>query len=259
MLQKSFKKRELKLLNLENYNLTYKPFGNRAILIEWPQKIDENILKDTLNFKKIILKNYTKVKVEVINTYNSLTILYDTTIENIYSEFLALKSLYEGQNTQKKLETKLWRIPVCYDQKFGIDLEEISSAKKLSKSEIIRLHSGQEYKVFFIGFLPGFLYLGGLPKELHFPRKENPRISVEKGALGIGGSQTGIYPQQSSGGWNIIGNSPISFFDRKKEQPCFAKAGDVIQFIPISLERYHEITNLIAYRRYQIESEVLDA
>ncbi len=241
------------------YKLTYKPFGNHAILIEWPSKIDENILNDILTYKKSILENYTKVKVEIINTYNSLTIFYHSIIENTYDEFLVLESLYERQNTQKNQKTKLWKIPVCYDEKFGLDLEEISQKNKLSKSEIIDLHSSQKYTVFFIGFLPGFLYLGGLPKELHFPRKKNPRILVEKGAVGIGGEQTGIYPQKSSGGWNIIGNSPISFFDRKNEQPCFAKAGDLIQFVLISLEEHQEITNLIAYKRYQIESEVLNA
>ncbi|MDJ0644749.1 MAG: 5-oxoprolinase subunit PxpB [Flavobacteriaceae bacterium] len=244
---------------MERYNLSYKPFGKRAILIEWPAKIDENILNDILNFKISILNSYTKEKVEVISAYNSLTINYYTTIENIYSEFSALKALYQQQNTQKKLKSKLWKIPVCYDEKFGIDLEEISQEKELSKSEIIRLHSNPKYTVFFIGFLPGFLYLGGLPKALHFPRKMNPRISVEKGAVGIGGSQTGVYPQQSSGGWNIIGNSPISFFDRKNPEPCFAKPGDKIQFVPIDIKMHSEIVDLSSYKRYKLESEVLNA
>jgi len=241
------------------YNLTYKPFGNHAIIIEWPAKIDENILNDVLNFKNKILRNYTKVKVEVINTYNSITIFYHRIIENIYNEFSMLKSLYIDESNQKKSESKLWKIPVCYDDKFGIDLDEISRKIKRSKSDIISLHSGQKYTVFFIGFLPGFLYLGGLPKELHYPRKSNPRVSVEKGAVGIGGSQTGIYPQESAGGWNIIGNSPISFFDRKNQNPCFAKSGDMVQFIPIGVEEHQQIGYLVAYKRYQIESEVLNA
>ena len=86
-----------------------------------------------------------------------------------------------------------------------------------------------------------------------------PRLSVEKGAVGIGGSQTGIYPQQSAGGWNIIGNSPIHFFDRKRELPCFAKAGDKVQFVSIDLKTHEEILSLVSYKRYAIESEVLDA
>ena len=244
---------------MSSYKLTYKPFGNRVILIEWPSEIDKNILNDVLKFKNRIAESELKVKVEIINTYNSLTIFYHAIIENIYSEFERLKELYQGQITEKNQTTKLFKIPVCYDKKFGIDLEEISQKNELPEAQIISLHSSQKYTIYFIGFLPGFLYLGGLPKSLHFPRRKNPRIAVEKGAVGIGGSQTGIYPQESSGGWNIIGNSPLSFFDRKNNEPCFAKPGDQIQFEPISLEQHAEITQLIAYKRYQIESEVHDA
>ena len=103
------------------------------------------------------------------------------------------------------------------------------------------------------------MYLGGLPDQLHFPRRITPRISVEKGAVGIGGSQTGIYPQESSGGWNIIGNSPISFFDRKNDKPCFAKPGDKIQFMPIDVSTHEEIVHMTSYKRYKLESEVLHA
>ena len=241
------------------YNLTYKPFGNRAILIEWPAKIDEKILENVLNYKNTIRKNSIKVIVDIISTYNSLTIFYHTTIENIDSEILALKSIYYEQQSLEITENFLWNIPVCYDQKFGLDLEEISQKNGLSISEIIDLHSSKIYTVYFIGFIPGFLYLGGLDNKLHFHRKPNPRLVVEKGAVGIGASQTGVYPQESSGGWNIIGNSPIDFFDRKREHPCFAKAGDKVKFIPIDIESHEEIFNLVAYKRYHLESEVLNA
>ena len=239
--------------------MTYKPFGKHAILIEWPAIIDENILENVLKFKNVILKNNSKVIVDVINAYNSLTIFYHTTIENIDSEILALKSIFEMLDSSNEMKNMLWKIPVCYDEKFGVDLEEISRRNKLKNNDIVSLHSKPIYTVYFIGFLPGFLYLGGLDEKLHFPRKATPRLKVEKGAVGIGGEQTGVYPQESAGGWNIIGNSPIEFFDRKKEHPCFAQAGDKVEFIPIDLKRHEEITNLVAYKRYHIESEVLNA
>jgi len=109
-----------------------------------------------------------------------------------------------------------------------------------------------------VGFLPGFLYLGGLNSKLHFSRKSTPRIQIEKGAVGIGSSQTGVYPQESAGGWSIIGNSPINFFDRKCNQPCFASSGDLIQFVPIDAKEHEEIKNLVNYKRYKIEREVVD-
>jgi inhibitor of KinA len=239
--------------------LTYKPFGDRAILIEWPAKIDEKTLNNVLNYKYTIQKNSIKVIVDIISTYNSLTIFYLTTIEKIDNEILALKAIYSAQHSSKITENYLWKIPVCYDQKFGLDLEEISQKNGLPIDQIIEMHSGQIYTVYFIGFLPGFLYLGGLDKKLHFQRKSNPRLVVEKGAVGIGGSQTGVYPQESAGGWNIIGNSPIQLFDRKKEHPCFAHPGDKVQFIPIDIKSHEEIANLVAYKRYHIESEELDA
>ena len=239
--------------------MTYKPFGKHAILIEWPAIIDEKILENVLKFKNAIQKNNIKVIVDIINAYNSLTIFYHTTIENIDSEILTLKSIFEMLDSSNEMKNMLWKIPVCYDEKFGVDLKEISRRNKLKNNDIVSLHSKPIYTVYFIGFLPGFLYLGGLDEKLHFPRKATPRLQVVKGAVGIGGEQTGVYPQESSGGWNIIGNSPIEFFDRKKEHPCFAQAGDKVEFIPIDLKRHEEIANLVAYKRYHIESEVLNA
>jgi inhibitor of KinA len=147
---------------------------------------------------------------------------------------------------------------VCYDSIFGLDLIEISKQKGMSEDAIIKLHSQTFYTVYFIGFLPGFLYLGGLDEKLYFPRKETPRLKVEKGAVAIGGKQTGVYPNISPGGWQIIGNSPISFFDSSKGEPCFAKSGDKIEFYAISKEKYDDIKALVDAGVYQLESEVID-
>lgn len=233
--------------------MTYKSFGNRAILIEWPAKIDKKILKNVILFKNKILNHDIKSILEVIIGYNSLTITYVYTIENIYSEFLALKSIYFSDSPQISVNNFHWRIPVCYDEKFGIDLQEISQKNELEIDAITDLHCDQIYTVFFIGFLPGFLYLGGLDKRLFFDRKSTPRLDVKKGAVGIGGMQTGIYPSQSSGGWNIIGNSPISFFNPKSEEPCFAKSGDEIQFYKIELEEYNQIKKQVEIGSYELE------
>jgi len=241
---------------LESYRLTYKPYGGHAILIEWPSKIDENILKDVILFKNKIVNKDIKVIVDIINTYNSLTIIYNTAIKKIYDEILTLKSIYKEPLLQKKDKNYHWTIPVCYDQNFGLDLEEISNRTKLSIDEIIKIHSSTIYTVYFIGFLPGFLYLGGLPKKLYFDRKSNPRLVVEKGSVGIGGSQTGIYPIQSAGGWNIIGKSPISFFDTKKNNPCFAKAGDTIKFSSIGLEEFRQIEDQSKIGNFRLEKKI---
>jgi inhibitor of KinA len=117
--------------------------------------------------------------------------------------------------------------------------------------EIIKLHSQNPYRVYFIGFLPGFLYLGGLNKQLFFDRKSNPRLKVAQGTVAIGGEQTGVYPSESSGGWNIIGKTPLVFFNIHEDIPCFAKAGDFIKFIPIDKEEFLKIKKEVKEGRYQ--------
>jgi len=243
---------------LNTFQLKYKPYGERSILVEWPSEINETILNDVLNFKNKLKNQFIESKIEIKSAYNSLLITYDYTIDNINGEILDLKSLYSNKKELQKTSIKLWKIPVCYDDEFALDLEGISSQKKLSKSNIIELQSSPIYTVYFIGFLPGFLYLGGLDEKLYVPRKSTPRLQVKKGAVAIGGNQTGIYPNESPGGWNIIGNSPIVFFNASKDMPCFAKPGDKIQFIQIGMKEYKDISTLIEAGVYQMESEVIN-
>lgn len=242
---------------MSNFKLTYKPFGERSILIEWPPNVDYKVLEDVIFFKEKLEKVLIKEIVEVKSAYNSILISYNNTIENIYDECLMLKDIYSSRISIISKPIKLWKIPVCYDTEFALDLDEISLEKKISKQEIIALHSSPIYTVFFIGFLPGFLYLGGLNKALRFPRKQTPRLHIEKGAVGIGGIQTGIYPNISPGGWNIIGNSPINFFNIANDPPCFASAGDKIQFYPITMKKHKDILTLVNAGVFQLESEVI--
>lgn len=138
-------------------------------------------------------------------------------------------------------ERKTWRIPVCYDKFFSKDLDNISTSLNLSRNQIIKLHHENKYMVCFLGFLPGFLYLSNLNKKLYFPRKSVPDLSVAKGSVGIGGSQTGVYPSDSPGGWNIIGNSPVNFINTSTDEISFAQPGDLIKFYPITLEEHQVI------------------
>ncbi|CAH8283278.1 inhibitor of KinA [Mariniflexile fucanivorans] len=238
------------------FNLTYKPFGERSILVEWPAVIDNEILNDIIQFKKIIEEKKIKSIVELKSAYNSLLIIYDSICRNFENEVIFLKNAYKSLKLNNDSVSVLWKIPVCYDGFFGIDLEVVSKEKKLSKEAIIKRHSQAVYTVYFIGFLPGFLYLGGLDKSLYIPRKSTPRLQIEKGAVAIGGSQTGVYPSASPGGWNIIGNSPIAFFNPKLKTPCFSKPGDRLVFKPVSLKEYENIKILVDSGVYQLESEV---
>tara|TARA_R110000868_G_scaffold19310_1_gene83187 strand:- start:1552 stop:2286 length:735 start_codon:yes stop_codon:yes gene_type:complete len=243
---------------LTPFKLTYKPFGARAILIEWPSKIDKNILKDIILFKNKIINENIEQILELKTAYNSLLVIYNSICRNFENKIIFLKKVYVSPDFKSDMVSNIWRIPVCYDAEFGIDLGMISKQKNISKPEIIKRHLQTIYTVYFIGFLPGFLYLGGLDETLHVPRKSTPRLHIEKGAVAIGGNQTGVYPNPSPGGWNIIGNSPINFFDVSKKMPCFAKAGDAIQFYSISINEHHHIKTLVDANVYQIESELIN-
>lgn len=232
-----------------------KPMGDRAILIDFEPEIDEKSLEKLLNIKKIIENELLKEDIEVINTYHSLLIVYNYTIENIYDKVLALKGLISKANIGKKINSKIHYLPVCYEEEFGLDLELISRAKNLKISDIIELHTAPVYTVYFIGFLPGFLYLGGLDEKLQISRRSSPRMKVEKGAVGIGENQTGIYPKSSPGGWQIIGNSPVSFFDKNSNPPCVILPGDKVKFYAITKFQYWQISEEIKSGNFQLKTE----
>lgn len=144
------------------------------------------------------------------------------------------------------VNTRTIEIPVCYNAKFSEDIPRICDHTGLTRDEVIAIHTGTSYKVYMIGFLPGFPYLGELPEVLHVPRLEKPRLSVLKGTVGIGGTQTGIYPLESPGGWNIIGRTPLDLYCLKRVEPFLIRAGDQLQFRSICLEAFNELKEELA-------------
>ena len=237
------------------FQLTYKLFGRSAILVEWPANISQDIIQDIISFERHI-KEIDSI-LDTIIAYNSLLIRYQNPIVDQELTIRQLKNKYTALSYLIKQDQFLWEIPVCYDASFGLDLEEIANKKKCSVADIVRLHTETEYLVYFIGFQPGFLYLGGLHQNLHVPRKSNPRVRVDKGSVGIGSAQTGIYPQNSSGGWNIIGKSPLNFFNMKASNPCFAKPGDRIQFVSVDLHTFYQIEKEVANQKFRIKNSEL--
>jgi inhibitor of KinA len=129
-------------------------------------------------------------------------------------------------------------VPVCYEDEFAPDLEEVARHSGLSQAEIVRRHAEASYRVSCVGFTPGFPYLSGLPRELATPRRASPRKEIPAGAVAIGGTQTGIYPRKSPGGWNIIGRTPLRLFDVERNPPALFKAGDRVRFRKISRQEF---------------------
>ncbi|WP_299314584.1 5-oxoprolinase subunit PxpB [uncultured Aquimarina sp.] len=235
----------------------YKRYGEHAILIQGPSKIDEILLETLLFYKKSIEKFYDKLIVEVILSYNSLLIYYASTIEDVYSEVLTLKSLFFDHFDNQVLKKRLWKIPVCYSVSLAPELSSFAANKSMNIDEVISLHTTPLYTVYFVGFLPGFLYLGGLDEKLITPRKSTPSLKLEKGSVAIGGNQTGVYPCDSPGGWHVVGRTPINFFDLNEGKPCFASSGDKVQFISIKESEYNDLSKLVETGNYLFESHVL--
>lgn len=144
-------------------------------------------------------------------------------------------------------------LPVCYGGEFGPDLEVVAKDLGLTPEALIELHSTGRYQAAFLGFLPGFAYLNGLDERLHYPRKSNPRPVIAAGAVGIGGSQTGIYPTESPGGWQIIGRCPIPMFDITKSPAALIRAGNIIRFRPISEVEYELLTIEVHTETFQFD------
>lgn len=221
--------------------------NEESLLIKFSDDItEETHLKvrayyDILGHKEGILSR--------VPSYNSLLITYDIIIYSLkeISDFIEAIQLDNQNDTSKK---RILKLPVCY--KLGLDLERVSEYTGLSHEEIIEIHTGRDYLIYMIGFTPGFPYLGGMDERLETPRLENPRTLVDAGSVGIGGKQTGVYPLNTPGGWNIIGRSPVDLFD-KESSKTLLKMGDYIRFYPISQSEYEVILN---DKNYKVEVEI---
>jgi KipI family sensor histidine kinase inhibitor len=245
---------------VSRFPISILPFGEQAVLIEWPDKVEEGILDDILQFSQHLKKHCLDTALwEFVPAYNSLALIGREESLDFRKMKRELQAWYAEAGKTRMPERYLWRLPVCYDTEFGIDLEEVAGILKKSVWDVIALHTRQSYTVYGMGFLPGFMYLGGLPKELEVPRKAVPRLKVTAGAVGLAGKQTGIYPQESPGGWNIIGNCPIPLFDASKEQPCFVGVGDKVQFYGIN-HKEHELHTIQAeVGIYAMDKVILNA
>ena len=237
---------------------TVRKYGSNGILMEWKPLISEDINKEVVQMAAFLEATYSDVISEVVPSYNSLMVFLKHE-ENIqmYIEMwqYVVTSNYHDLSTTKN---QIWQVPTCYDSSFGYDLNLISETAQISIESIIKLHSEGNYRIYGMGFLPGFLYLGGLNQRLHFPRKSTVKQFVPQGSVAIGGEQTGIYPLYSPGGWNVIGRTPINLFDPKKEDPTPFKVGDSIQFVPVSLEEFNEIQSSVNNGSYQPKSTCHD-
>jgi inhibitor of KinA len=220
--------------------------GECAVSIDFGNAVEEAlndyVLSFFLHLEKLRLQEIT----DLIPCYSSLTVVYDLMkLEKESSPFdLMVKKITAvlmDVDWNTTLPSRSIEIPACYDESFGPDLKRISTEKNLTVEEVISLHASKTYRVYMIGFLPGFAYMGSVDHRIAIQRKVKPDPVIKAGSIGIAGIQTGIYPTNSPGGWNIIGRTPFTMFNVKSEDPAFLKAGDQVKFIPISLKDFSSL------------------
>ena len=225
--------------------------GEKSIRFSFGNEINKERFETVRCFHLFVEEQWGLLVQEIVPSYHTVTVYLckNYSVETINIQKL-LTMWCESHQTEEKVNTSLLSIPVCYEAPFCEDMDRISEYTGLAPQEIIQLHSQTVYTVYMIGFLPGFPYLGELPVALKVPRLDKPRVTVPKGTVGIGGSQTGIYPISSPGGWNIMGRTPIDIFDPKRAEPFLLQAGSQLKFVPISYEEY------LNYEKKIAESEV---
>ena len=211
---------------------------DQAITFEFAEIISEEINIHIISLKNKIEDNPFKGFVECVPAYSSLTVYFNSNIHK--NEVIEIIS---GYNSKLKIQNpkpnnNMITIPVCYEM--GEDIQSVASQLNLSEENIIRFHSEQTYRVFMIGFTPGFPYMGSIPKLLEMERKKTPSLNIQPGSVAIAGKQTGIYPTNSPGGWHVIGRTPIDMFDKKRMPACFLQAGDKVQFKPITKKEFEQ-------------------
>ena len=212
----------------------YDPF---SILIQWDTGIDIET-NQLIHHLSSYLKSWSETE-ESVPAYNSLLWVGKTRIRNIdYIQTQIEEGIKQSLQIKKRMQLPILHIPVCYEEQFAPDLKEIKLYTGLNHSSIIEIHCGSLYHVYMVGFLPGFVFLGGLDKRLYIPRKKKPRSKVPVGAVGIGGKQTGIYPMKSPGGWNLIGRCPLPLFLPNEEPPFLIQPNRTVQFHAINFKEF---------------------
>ena len=232
------------------YKINFFHYSQNSILVNWPQSISTEISTDINTFCKALYNDENII--EFRKGYCSLLIQFNS--ENIsYNHFrVYLINIYKNLKEINIVKPSVWEIPVCNDNIFSFDMNEYSNKISLTKDEIIQLHSSKTYYLHMYGFLPGFMYLGGVDSKLQISRKTIPSRRVLKGSVAVGGSQTGIYPSNSPGGWYVIGNTPINLFDASNlNQPVAFPDSNYVKFSPVSIKEYELIKDEVEKSEYK--------
>lgn len=229
------------------------PIGDSGIRISFGDEISPELHQKLIAFKKNMEAKKFPWMIEIIPSFTTLSIFYRP-VDITYKEVCeAIEEILQDEQKLKADDAFIYHIPVCYESPYQLDLEEVARRNHLSMEDVIDIHTKQTYYIYFLGFLPGFAYLGGMDHRIATPRLDEPRLEVPAGSVGIAGEQTGIYPLQSPGGWRIIGRTPVHLYDRNSVPPALLLPGNYVRFYSISHAEFNEIKQQVIHGTYQIK------
>ncbi len=215
------------------------PEGDCAVRVQFGDRIEPAINRRVHDFCHAVAKKAIVGVLECVPSYCVATVYYRPEIVGYDTLLKQLSTLLPNSTAPPHTETPLIEIPVVYGGEFGPDLADIARRLSLTEDEVVARHSKHAYLCYMIGFMPGFPYLGELPGDLRLPRRESPRVRVPAGSVALADAQTGIYPQESPGGWHLIGRTPLRLFNPVADPPTIIQPGDFVQFVPIEVSQFH--------------------
>ena len=208
--------------------------GDAMLVAEFEDRIAPEVnAKATMLAARVLAAGVPGVR-DVVPTFRSVAVYFDPVSTDAERLAVVLREVTPSSGVMPTRAGKSVEVPVCYDEEFGLDLEEVGRAAGLSRDEVVAIHAGRAYRVYMLGFLPGFAYLAAVDPRIAAPRRRSPRLRVAAGSVAIAGEQTGIYPCQSPGGWNIVGRTPTAMLSIDRAEPALLAAGDTVCFRPIS-------------------------
>ena len=218
------------------------PAGDAALRIELPARVDEAISARITAMGEVVRSRWTDIVRDAVVGYHTLTVYFDPLrVDSRWLEeqlaAIAAEAVVPAEVSRGHVE-----IPVCYGEDFGPDLGDVAEAAGCSEQEVVELHTSRDYRVFVVGFVPGFGYMGPVDPRLALPRRRTPRTRVPAGTVAVAGGQTGIYPMESPGGWHLIGRTAVRPFDESRAEPVLFRPGDTVRFRSISRVEYEAMT-----------------
>ena len=232
-------------------DVRYLVSGDCAVCVEFGNEISPEINKKIRAFKIAIEKSGIPGIVETVPTYRSLLVHYRPEVIGFQELTGKFEELMGSLSNIQIPPPTVIEIPVLYGGEMGPDIENVAAHNGKTVEEVIKIHTSKEYLIYMLGFIAGFPYLGGMSKEIATPRLKSPRVKIDGGSVGIAGEQTGVYPVDSPGGWQLIGRTPLKLYDADREKPVLLEAGQYIKFRSVTSEEYGKIEKQVADGTYQ--------